>query len=220
MRNVWVDTDQMTVTFEGGCLGADLDKALEPHGLATITGLVNHVGLGGLVLGGGIGMLTALHGLAIDNLLSAEVVVADGTIFQASADQNSDLFWAIRGAGAQFGVVTRFTMKTHKQGHVWSGVLLFGPDMLEEIFMEANRYQAKQNIDGHCLQVCIGHNESGTERLLRVLPFFQGDEEHGREYFSGILNLGPVTDATRMMTIVEVNSMFRPLVTHGHRRSS
>lgn len=128
MRNVSVDPAARTVTYEGGCLFGDVDSALAAHGLATVGGLYNQTGVGRLVLGGGHGFLTARHGLAIDNLVSVEMILADGSIVEVSETQRPDLFWAVRGAGAQFGIVTRFTSRAHPQGDVWGGALLFALD--------------------------------------------------------------------------------------------
>ena len=218
MRNVSVDTDAMTVTFGGGCLGADVDNHLTPYGFATITGLVNHVGLGGLILGGGIGMLTALHGMAVDNLVSAQMVLADGSIVETSADENPDLFWAIRGAGAQFGIATRFTMRVHKQDQVWSGVLLFAAEHLASLLAVAEKLYKKADGSGSCLQIIVGYAPDGKGHLLRVVPFYHGPETDARKYFSDILSIGPIGDMTKMMTIAEVNTIYLPLVQHGMKR--
>lgn len=92
------------MTFGGGCRWKEVDEACAAHGLATIGGTVNHTGVGGLVLGGGYGWMSGQHGLAIDLLISVEMVLADGRIVTASETENPDLFWAVRGAGQQFGV--------------------------------------------------------------------------------------------------------------------
>lgn len=119
MNNVVIDKAAMTVTAQGGCLAADLEKPLDAKGLSIVMGAVNDTGIGGITLGGGTGYLTGQYGLVADNLLSAKVVLADGTVVLASQESNPDLFWAIRGGGGNFGVCTEFTYRAHKQGPVF-----------------------------------------------------------------------------------------------------
>ena len=125
MNAVAVDADARRVRVGGGTLLADMVAATQEHALATPVGLIGHTGVGGLTLGGGMGWLTRKHGLSIDNLVSAEVVTADGQIRRVSESENSDLFWAIRGGGGNFGVVTQFEFALHPVGPIVQVGLLF-----------------------------------------------------------------------------------------------
>jgi FAD/FMN-containing dehydrogenase len=127
MRAVQVDPDGGTAKVQGGALWGDVDRQTQAHGLATTGGIVSHTGVAGLTLGGGIGWLMRKHGLTVDNLIAAEVVTADGELLRASADQHPDLFWALRGGGGNFGVVTSFELRLHPVGpDVLAGALLWG----------------------------------------------------------------------------------------------
>ena len=116
IRDVSVDPQNARVRVGGGALLADMDAATQPYGLAVPAGVVSHTGVGGLTLGGGMGWLTRKHGLTVDNMLSAEIVTADGQILRAAPEEHADLFWAIRGGGGNFGVVTAFEFQAQKVG--------------------------------------------------------------------------------------------------------
>jgi FAD/FMN-containing dehydrogenase len=124
MRAVRVDADRGTAQVEGGALWADVDRETQAHGLAATGGIISHTGVAGLTLGGGIGWLMRKHGLTIDSLLAADVVTAEGELLRASEDQHPDLFWALRGGGGNFGVVTSFEFRLHPVGpDVLAGVI-------------------------------------------------------------------------------------------------
>jgi FAD/FMN-containing dehydrogenase len=127
MNTVDVDPDGRVARVGGGALLGDLIGAAQEHGLATTVGAVSHTGVGGLTLGGGMGWLSRKHGLSIDNLLACEVVTADGTVLRAAEDEHADLFWALRGGGGNFGVVTRFDFALHPVGPMVRFALLFWP---------------------------------------------------------------------------------------------
>jgi hypothetical protein len=116
MKRVEVDPEAGTVRAQGGILLGELDRATQEHGLAVPAGIVTHTGLAGLTLGGGIGWLQRKHGLTIDQLLSVEVVTAEGEVVRASEEENADLFWGIRGGGGNFGVVTDFEFRLSAVG--------------------------------------------------------------------------------------------------------
>jgi FAD/FMN-containing dehydrogenase len=124
MKEIAVDPAARTIRAGAGLTWGEVNDALQPHGLAATGGFVSITGVSGLTLGGGLGWLVRKHGLALDNLLSAQVVLADGRLVTASASEHEDLFWAIRGGGGNFGIVTSFEFQVHPVGTVLAGIVL------------------------------------------------------------------------------------------------
>ena len=125
MKAITVDPDRRSARAEGGVLWRDFDGATQAHGLATTGGTVSNTGIGGLTLGGGLGWLGGKHGLTIDNLISAKIVTADGELRKASATEHPELFWALRGGGGNFGIVTSFEYRLHPVSQVLGGMVIF-----------------------------------------------------------------------------------------------
>ena len=134
MKEIDVDPETRSVRVGGGCTWAELDAATQVHGLATTGGRVSTTGVAGLTLGGGSGWLERLHGLSCDNLVSVELVTADGEQVSASADENPELFWALHGGGGNFGVATALTFRLHPVGpQVYAGLLIYEADKGREL---------------------------------------------------------------------------------------
>ena len=141
MNRVSVDPQRRTARVEGGAKLGDLDRASQPFGLATTAGVVSTTGVGGLTLGGGMGYLGRKHGLACDNLLSVEIVTAAGRVLKASADENPDLFWAVRGGGANVGIVTSFEFRLHPVGPlVYGGLVIHRIKDAKDVYRRFHDY--------------------------------------------------------------------------------
>jgi len=133
MTGIRVDAERRTARAEGGCTWGDLDHATHAFGLATTGGIISTTGVAGLTLGGGIGHLARGCGLSCDNLISADVVTADGQLVTASEDENADLFWALRGGGGNFGVVTSLEFRLHPVGEIYGGPIFYPVDRAAEL---------------------------------------------------------------------------------------
>ena len=133
LRGIRVDPQRRLVQVEGGCTWGEVDHATHAFGLATPSGIISTTGVGGLTLGGGFGHLSRTYGLTIDNLVSADVVTASGTFLTARADENPDLFWALRGGGGNFGVVTSFTFRLHPVDLIYGGPIFYPIERAEDV---------------------------------------------------------------------------------------
>ncbi|KAJ5809305.1 FAD binding oxidoreductase [Penicillium pulvis] len=214
MRHVVIDPTRKTITAQGGTIWEDVDKAAAVHGLATVGGTVNHTGVGGLTLGGGYGWLTGKYGLTIDNLLAATIVLANGNILEASEKNNPDLFWALRGAGQNFGVVTEFVFQGYDQiNEVYAGILSWTPDRLPQIIQFVNKFEEASNTgdQGIFFGFC------GTSIVAAI--FYNGPRSEAESYFEPILSIEPTSNSCDMMPYCELNSIQNPLATYGGRKS-
>ncbi|KLO07487.1 FAD-binding domain-containing protein [Schizopora paradoxa] len=209
-----IDADNKRAYVAGGAIWETVDKEAIKHGLASVGGTVNHVHR--LTLGGGYGWLSSEHGLVIDNLLQATMVVADGSILTASATENTDLFWAIRGGGCNFGVCTEFVYQLHEQRPtVYSGILIFPPPLLDAVLDVTEKwYKGKPSAKESLMQIISRGPPPECAPGVIVVPFFNGTESEGREKFKAFLDLNPI-DLTKELPYEAMNSLQNPNVQHG-----
>lgn len=207
MRGVTVDPEARTITAEGGTIWEDVDVAAAKHGLATVGGTVNHTGVGGLTLGGGYGYLTGKYGLTIDNLLAVEVVLASGEVVTASKTSHPDLFWAIRGAGQNFGVVTKFTFQGYEQKNpVFAGPLVFPPTALPQIVQFMNKFH-ETNDGNQALVVAFSSPPPQNAPVILTQLFHNGTEEESKEIFADLFALQPLANMSGMVPYQVLNSL-------------
>lgn len=216
MRAVTVDPSAKTIKAQGGCLWVDVDKAAGEHGLATVGGTVNHTGIGGLTLGGGYGWLSGKHGLVIDNLLAVQIVLADGSIVTASESENSDLFWAVRGAGQAFGVVVEFTFRAHEQRNpVYAGLLVFPPKNLEAFAEAANQIMATTPNENRGFFLGIANPPPAFQPAIVAVLYHNGPKSEAESIFAPLLSLGPIVNTAGVIPYPVLNSMINSTANHG-----
>ncbi|KAL9623675.1 MAG: hypothetical protein Q9160_002131 [Pyrenula sp. 1 TL-2023] len=221
MRKATCDPSSETITAEGGCLWEEVDDAASVHGLATVGGTVHHTGVGGLTLGGGYGWLTYKHGLVVDNLLSATVVVASGEIVTATPTENTDLFWALCGAGQNFGVTTEFVFQAYPQTDVWGGLIIHTPDKLPQVVNAWNQLapvMSEKSLSGG-LVFARPPPAQGAPMVLSVVFADTPDAARGKEAFAPLYTEAePIMDTTSVIPYKQVNRMISPPVS-GYRCS-
>lgn len=227
MRRVNVDPKNKTVRVDGGALLGDVDTETQLYGLAVSGGgIISHTGVGGLTLGGGFGWISRKHGLAIENLISAEVVTADGKILTASADEHPDLFWGIRGGGGNFGIVTSFEFRCVEIGTaVYSGLIIKKFEDTKA-YMQFHRDYVRGLPDEMTVWMVVRHApplpflpKDVHGKMVLVVPFvWLGDEAEGAKLVK------PIREATAshgegigMNPWVAWQSGFDGLVEHGAR---
>jgi FAD/FMN-containing dehydrogenase len=174
MRRVEVDAETQTARSEGGATWLDFDSATQAHGLVTPGGVVVSTGVVGLSLGGGIGHLTAQYGLTCDHIIDAEIVTPDGKVVHANADENPELLWGLRGAGGNFGVVTRLEFRLHPLREVMGGRLVYRGAGVREALLRYRDVVERSPRDLSC-QVSLGIDESLVP-VLEIDPCYTGSE--------------------------------------------
>ena len=194
MRSVILDSDRRAVTAGGGARVGDITAVTDAYDLAVVAGSVDSVGMAGLTLGGGYGPLIGRFGLALDNVLDAQVVLADGRIVFASAKHNEELFWALRGGGGNFGVVTALRYRLHELPNVQSGMLAY-PLAEARSVLEICTAVAASAPDEFSVQLGIVGAPDGSFAVL-VIPTWCGELEEGESWLAPMLDLGTLLDGS------------------------
>lgn len=220
LRKVHVYPDTRIVTVQGGALWEDVDTAASQYKLAVVGSTLNQIGAAGATLGGGYGWLTGQYGLAIDNLLWAKMILADGSIVTASQAQHPDLFWAIRGAGQSFGIAAELGFRAHEQNHhVFAGTLGFTVDKLAAIVDFANQFDA--TTDGkQGLWFGFTKLPSMAECSVLVVLFYNGPHAAAARFFGPILALESLFDGTQMLPYDSLNGILNTVDILTARRRS
>ena len=218
MNGVEVDPEARIAHVGGGAIWADVDAATQPYGLGTPGGVVSDTGVAGLTLGGGMDHLRNKYGLSCDNLLAAELVTADGRCLQASESENPDLFWALRGGGGNFGIVTRFTFQLHPVGpEVWMTTVFHDGEQMDMVLRQFRDYCAKAPDEASLLAVC-GIFPPGIDHFPEALwgrPFvlivgtYAGDPEAGRQVMQPLYQFTePVLDFSDVVEYQTLQTFF------------
>lgn len=226
MKNVRVDVEKKHAYVEPGATLADFDDAVQKHGLATPVGINSTTGISGLTLGGGFGWLTRKYGMTIDNLFSADVITADGKKIRASENENADMFWAIRGGGGNFGVVTQYEFKLHPVGpEILAGLLVFPFEQAKQVLTQYREFVESAPEELNVWVVLrqapplpfLPEDVHGKEVV--VLPiFYAGDVAEGKKLIEPLRRFGdPHGEHIGAQPYTEWQKAFDPLLTPGAR---
>jgi FAD/FMN-containing dehydrogenase len=226
MNAVDVDPERAAVRVGGGALLSEMDAATQEHGLAVPGGQISHTGVGGLTLGGGIGWLMRHHGLTIDSLQVADIVLADGRLVRASEDEHPDLFWALRGGGGDFGVVTSFEFRAHRVGPaVMGGMLVYPWERAREALRASRELMAgaPQELTIFVALITAPPQEPFPaelqgHRAVVVAVAWSGDLAEGERVLAPLRSdHPPVLDLVAPMPYVALQSMLDGTAPHGWR---
>lgn len=224
LNEVEVDPEARTVRVGGGCTWGEVDRATNEHGLATPSGIISTTGVGGLTLGGGLGHLTRKFGLAIDNLLEAELVLASGERVRASAQEHPDLYWAIRGGGGNFGVVTSFLFRLHEVDTVIAGPTFWPVEAGAEVLSVYREFlpAAPRELNGFFAFSTVPPaapfpEEIQLRKVCGVVWCFVGAEEDAAKAMAPLLDAlpEPLLHAVQPMPHPALQSAFDPLYPPG-----
>ncbi len=225
MRQVNVDEANRRARFSGGCLLGTVDAATQAVGLVFPAGVVSHTGTAGLVLGGGTGWLNRLHGLSCDNVEAFTVVVADGSILHASATENPDLFWALRGGGGNFGVVTEFEVRLHPLTAVLYGTAMYQRDDIPRVLQSWRDFmpESPDNLRWG-FSLTIAPESDNVPPHVRGLPvasasaLWAGDLQQGDRYVDRVLSFcTPVVATKEVIPFLKLQTMADAEFPHGRR---
>jgi FAD/FMN-containing dehydrogenase len=216
MKNVEIDPAQRKATAEPGVLWGEFDRAAERHGLATTGGQVSHTGIAGLTLGGGLGYLMGKHGAACDNLLSLDLVTADGELVTASDECQPDLFWAARGAGANFGVAVSFRYRLHPLDGVLGGLIIHPRSRAKEFtaFYQEFLHGTPDELD---TTLAFLHLPDGTP-VVGCIVAYAGPIHEGERVLAPLRSFGPpIADLVQPMPYTAIQSLVDDAVPAGSR---
>ncbi|KAE8379166.1 hypothetical protein BDV26DRAFT_172537 [Aspergillus bertholletiae] len=207
MHKVLTDPASKTVCVQGGATWQDVNSSTDPYGLVVVGATSSHAGVGGSTLGGGYGWLTGRYGLIIDNLLSVRMVLADGSIVEASETTSPGLFWAVRGAGQAFGVVTELVFRAYDLKHdIFGGALYFTPDKLSKIVDFANEFHHRMD-ENSGLMFGFTAPPFMTETAVLVIPFYNGTRQEAEDFFEPLLSISPVAGKADMISYTRMNTV-------------
>jgi len=218
MRYVHVDPAARSALVAGGTLWGQVNRETQAHGLATTGGVVSTTGVAGLTLGGGIGWLMPKHGMALDNLLGVEMVLANGRIVRAAADENPDLFWAVRGGGGNFGVASSFEFRLHQVGPAVTGGLVAWPFDRARDVLRLYRELAEKAGDDMMLVAGLLTGPDRVTKLVAIVAAFAGRDVDGEAAVKPIKAFGrPVMDAMGPIPYAQLNAMLDESYPRGAR---
>ena len=221
LKFIRVDAAEKTVRVGGGNLWGEVDHATHPFGLAVPAGIISTTGVGGLTLGGGVGYLSRKYGLTIDNLLEADMVLADGSFVTVNANQNTDLFWAIRGGGGNFGIVTSFKFQAHPVKNVYGGPTLWPIEKTKEIMEWYDEFinNASEDLNGFIATLVIPGppfpEELHHKQFCGIVWCYVGDPEKAEEIFKPILAMNPVFQHVGFMPYPSIQTLFDGMLPPG-----
>ena len=216
LNKVQVEPEQMTAKAQAGATWSDFDKATQVFGLATTGGIISSTGIAGLTLGGGVGWLVRRCGMSCDNLMSAEIVTADGKLQTASLTENPDLFWGLRGAGGNFGVVTSLTYRLHPVSFVLGGMLLYPRQDAKRVIQHFRSFMQTAP-DELTLYAALLHSPEGVP-VVGILGCYSGDVEKGKEVLRPIREFGsPIADMFQEQPYSQMQTMLDGALPHYNR---